>query len=97
MQYFESFIIGGKYDSLGSFANAIELIVSGGDRCPPGSGAAQLALPFLPARSGVEAGYDSAFSVGKDIEVAFIIKGSAAIRRRAVKCPDDMFIGNRAF
>ena len=89
MQYFESFIAGGKYDRLGSFANAIELIVPGGDRCPPGSGAAQFALPFLPARSGVEAGYYAAFSVGKDIEVALIQKGSAAIRRRTVKCPGD--------
>jgi len=37
----------------------------------------------------------AAFSVGKGIEVALIKKGSAAIRRRAVKCPGDMVIGNR--
>jgi len=30
--------------------------------------------------SDPEAGYDAAFSVDKDIEVALIIKGSAAIR-----------------
>jgi hypothetical protein len=31
VQYFESFIARGKYDSLGSFTNAVELIVPGGN------------------------------------------------------------------
>jgi hypothetical protein len=73
MQYFESFITGGKYDSLGGFTYAIDFVIPGSDRCPPGSRAAQFALPFLPACFGIEAGYDAAFSIGEDIKVAFII------------------------